>query len=178
MVCSTHFSLIHISAKVIQSLDGFDVDCDYSCTTSLPVWHWWYISDHSSSQIVGCQLIITRNQPHIKLMFDVELMFSGLSNTSHKCSLTYYNISSCLGLTIFSVSLSHHEQTLPFRCPPLCAISLCDVFRFNNDGLVQGHILQKVVPSCSSRHLFPVYQPANQPPCKIYPLFYHAGGKW
>lgn len=62
--------------------------------------------------------------------------------------------------------------------PPPCAIALCVVFiRFNNDGLVQGDMLQKVAPSCRSHHLFPLYHPANLPPCKIYPLFYHAGDK-
>lgn len=82
---------------------------------------------------------------------------------------------SCLGLTIFSISLPHREQTF-CSSPPVCAISLY-VSRFNNDGLVQGDMLQKVSPSCRSHHLFPVYHPANLPQCKMYPLFYHAGRK-
>lgn len=139
--------------------------------------------DHSSSQ-QNCGLSIDnykksathREENWCLLTWVIFLSYSILYFLSH--IMVFF---SCLCLTTFSVN----QLFLPFSpwanfrsSPPLCAISLSVAFnRFNNDGLVQGDILQKVAPSCKSHHLFPVYRPANLPPCKIYPLFYHAGGK-
>lgn len=59
-------------------------------------------------------------------------------------------------------------------------ISLCVVLfgRFNNDGLVQGDILQRVAPSRRSHHLFLVYHSGNLPHCKTYLSFIMLEEKW
>lgn len=64
-----------------------------------------------------------------------------------------------------SVTMSQHCLSVAFL---LLVLTPCVVFsRFNNNnGSVQGDILQKVASSRRSRHLFPLYHLAYLPPCK------------
>lgn len=131
--------------------------------TSLSLWRlWWLMSPlttPSYSKIMGCQLIIASNQPHMEKEIDVSIFFKFLQHT----------------IVLFShLGLTTHFQFIRTRAKfisSLCPHPLGCPGRFSNDSLVQGDILPKVVPSYSSRHLVSVYCPANLPPSKIHPLF-------